>query len=145
MLCNNSAVQDGANIQEGTTNISFIDCEFIGNGRCGIDIWDQTSSGYIEGCTVTDNRQQNFKVNGTFTMLRNNVPSHEVLDSLGWKQNILDDATYYIKVLINSKEAYLTNSASSAKAKFSGKNNTAPERQHWQVTHDGEGYKITSV
>ena len=64
---------------------------------------------------------------------------------LGWKQNILDDATYYIKVLINSKEAYLTNSASSAKAKFSGKNNTAPERQHWQVTRDGEGYKITSV
>lgn len=145
VLCNNSAVQDGANIQEGTTNITFKDCEFIGNGRCGIDIWDQTSSGHIEECTVTDNRQQNFKVNGTFTMLRNNVPSQKVLDSLGWKQNILDDATYYIKVLINSKEAYLTNSASSAKAKFSGKNNTAPERQHWQVTHDGEGYKITSV
>ena len=145
VLCNNSAVQDGANIQEGTTNITFKDCEFNNNGRCGIDIWEQTSSGHIEGCTVTGNKQQNFKVNGTFTMLRNNVPSQKVLDSLGWKQNVLDEGEYYIQVTINSKVSYLSNIASSAKAKLSSKNNTAPERQHWHLSHDGEGYKITSV
>lgn len=145
VLCNNSAVQDGANIQEGTTNITFKDCEFNNNGRCGIDIWEQTSSGHIEGCTVTGNKQQNFKVNGTFTMLRNNIPAQTVLDSLGWKQNVLDDGEYYIQVMINSKVSYLSNIASSTKPKLSGKNNSAPERQQWQLSHDGEGYKITSV
>lgn len=143
--CNNSAVQDGANIQEGTTHITFKDCEFNNNGRCGIDIWEKTSSGHIEGCTVTGNKQQNFKVNGTFTMLRNNVPSQESLDSLGWIQNVLDDGEYYIQVLIDSKVSYLTNNSSSKKVELASKNETAPKRQQWRISHDGEGYKITSV
>ena len=143
--CNNSAVQDGANIQEGTTNITFKDCEFKNNGRCGIDIWEKTSSGHIEGCTVTGNKQQNFKVNGTFTMLRNNVPSQETLDNLGWKQNILDDGKYYIQVLTDSKVSYLTNNSSSRKVELASKNDVSLKRQQWQISHDGEGYKITSA
>lgn len=143
--CNNSAVQDGANIQEGTTNITFKDCEFKNNGRCGIDIWEKTSSGHIEGCTVTGNKQQNFKVNGTFTMLRNNVPSQETLDNLGWKQNILDDGEYYIQVLTDSKVSYLTNNSSSRKVELASKNDASLKRQQWQISHDGEGYKITSA
>lgn len=143
--CNNSGVQDGANIQEGTTQITFKDCEFNNNGRCGIDIWEKTSSGHIEGCTVTGNKQQNFKVNGTFTMLRNNVPSQETLDNLGWKQNVLDDGEYYIQVGADSKVSYLTNNSSSRKVELASKNEAAPKRQQWKVSHDGEGYKITSV
>ena len=78
-------------------------------------------------------------------MLRNNVPSQVTLDNLGWKQNILDDGEYYIQVLTDSKVSYLTNNSSSRKVELASKNDASLKRQQWQISHDGEGYKITSA